>query len=859
MDKKLTFFQEQFSQTGLTKADNSLKVKRNEDSETITEIQIYQESNGKEKDEEQNVRINFPDLYGGVYTYETSSKSNPEQWFFRTRLANPKIGENGRLDKYKSPYGSGIYPFFNKKIIETYQRAINGKELYEDETATIDTLVITEGEKKASRLCSLGVFAVGITGITMWRNQKGMETLHSDIEELMLKCKVKTLVFIKDADAVSTKYDAKADMSERPNLFYTNIMKFAEATSYMIDSERHELKRVVYGHTDKTYIETAKGIDDLINLNREDELTEKEVKKLSKPEAMAYTIRRKKYVQHLDKIIQDLTDLSPIGSYFRFFDLNHSQGQKNLVKAFGLLDSKNFYGVYGSEIGNRPFIFKRRQYQHDGQEVVFMKHHDTDNFAYVHDALYKKVPRISEKGEKTYYWKDIREAFVKTKYKNYPNFMDSIPRYEAYFTKPDNTETFQQSIDNCFNLYNPLPHLSKKGKWDSTYKFLKHLFRGNSTISFDSEGNYEESFLDGDSFAIMIDWLTILIQKPLEKLPVPCLYSPENGTGKSTLMELVVAILGENGVILSNEEFLSQFNAHYVSKAFIGLDEAMIEKDVEKERLKKFVTSKTVMRQNKGKDYEKVTFFAKFIFCTNKKNFMKVELEETRWYILRVFPFNKSEQIPNILDQYLIPEVPYFLHYLKTRKIFHPYISRTWFDEKHYVTQQFLDIVQKTKSYTDTAIDEFIVETFNKFGLPTIRMTLEFIVERIGKTKYTIDKKAIKDYLKDKRKLEPSKKTEYVKMPIDIISINQLQQIDWRIKTGKPYIFEFKDWLSEQEQIEFLAHDPIRDEVLKNSGFYVAPRTITQLPIDLPETMKPEVVKIEVDEVDLSKQVEVPF
>ncbi len=859
MEKKLTFFQEQFSQTGLTKADNSLKVKRNEDSDTITEIQIYQESHGKEKEEESDVRIMFPDLYGGVYTYETSSKSNPEQWFFRTRLANPKIGENGRLDKYKSPYGSGIYPFFNKKIIETYQRAINGKELYEDETATIDTLVITEGEKKASRLCSLGVSAVGITGITMWRNQKGMETLHSDIEELILKCKVKTLVFIKDADAVSTKYDAKADMSERPNLFYTNIIKFAEATSYMINSERHELKRVLYGHTDKTYIETAKGIDDLINLNREDELTDKEVKKLPKLEAMSYIIRRKKYVQHLDRIIQDLTDLSPIGSYFRFFDLNHSQGQKNLVKAFGLLDSKNFYGVYGSEIGNRPFVFKRRQYQFDGQEVVFMKHHDTDMFCFVHDQLYKQVVRVNAQGKKSYSYKAIREAFVKWKYKSYPNFMDAIPKYESFCVKPDNTENFKQVIDNAFNLYMPLPHKAQKGKWDWTYKFFKHIFRGKSTITFDEEGNFEEHFFEGDSFAIMLDWLTLLIQNPLQKLPVPCLYSPENGTGKSTLMFFIEAILGDNATVLGNEEFLMAFNAHYVTKAFVGLDEAMIEKDVEKERLKKMVTQKNGYLQYKGKDMEKIDFFAKFMFCTNKKNFMKVEMEESRWYVLRVFPYDKSEQVANILDDYLIDEIPFVLNYMKTRKIFHPQVSRTWFDEKHYVTEQFLEVVQKTKSYTDTTIDEFIVECFNKFGLSTMRMTLEFIVERIGKTKYTIDKKAIKDYLKEKRKLEPSKKTEYVKMPIDIISINQLQQIDWRIKTGKPYIFEFKDWLSEQEQIEFLAHDPIRDEVLKNSGLYVTPRTVTQLPIDLPETMQPEAVEIAAEEVVLTKQVEVPF
>ncbi len=831
-----TFFQQQFYQTGLTDEENTLRVSRTEDSDTVTEIQLYSEDRKKDSNDEADVRILFPNLYGGMYTYETSRKDNPEEWFSRTRLVVPKKMDDGRWLKYKSPKDSGIFPFFNKKIIEAYQLAISETEKAND--GFIDMLYITEGEKKASSLCAMGLFAVGITGITMWRKQKGVEALHHDIEELMLKCKVKTLVFLKDADAVSINYDPKIDLADRPSLFYTNVLKFSEATSYMIDSDRYELKKVVYGHIEKGLAEKAKGVDDLINLNRVDEIEEDKYEALSKIEQDRYTKSRKKYLEHLNDVRQDLTDLSIIGKYFRFFDLNHQQGQKNLVRAFGLVDAKNFHTTYADLIGNRPFIFKRRQYQFDGSEVVFMKHHDIDLFCYVHDQLYKQVVKVNAKGKKSYQYKAIREAFVKQKYKSYPTFLEMIPKYESFCVKPDNTENFQQCIDNAFNLYMPLQHKPEKGKWDATNKFLKHLFRGKSTVTFDDKGNWEETFFEGDPFALMIDWVTILIQHPLEKLPVPCLYSKENGTGKSTFMHLIEEILGDNGTVLGNEEFLMAFNAHYITKAFVGLDEAMIEKDVEKERLKKMVTAKNGYLQFKGKDMEKVDFFAKFCFCTNKKNFMKVEMEESRWYVVKVLPYDKSEQVPNILDDFLVPEIPHFLYYLRNRKVFHKKVSRTWFDEKYYVTEQFLEVVQETKSYVQRTIEEYIFEKFDTTGLSTIRLTLDFIHEQLN-SRYKLDKKLIKDFLKDNKKMEPSKKTEYVKMPLGLEDDEENPKILFKCKTGKPYVFEFQDWMTPEQQKEFLDHDPKIDEILRNSGYYVHPKKVEQKPIPFEPTSEP--------------------
>ena len=820
---ELTFFQKQFLETGLSKNDNVISVYRLDDDTQKTEMHIYSEARKNNENEEADLKITYPDLYGGVYTYETDSKNTPTKWYSRIRYRQPKKDEEGREKKYHSPSGSGMFPFFNKLIIETYQLAVKEIEAGKELTAKIKILVITEGEKKASRLCAFGVHAVGIGGITNWRAAKGLERLHPDLEELIIKTRVETLMFLKDADAASIIYKAKTDLSQRPQMFYSNIMQFGEATSFMVDSERHSVKKIVYAHLDPTNQKTAKGIDDLLNLEAVKELTDKEIKKLDKLEQEQYKKAWKRYKERCDKIRQDFEDLAPIGSYLRCFDLGHPQGVKQLLKAFGLENPKNFYQTYGAEIGNRHFEFKRKEYQYIDGEVHFVKHKDLDFYVFVHDTLYKKVRKVDVNNNKTTTWKQISQSYVKSiVYKDYKNFLFEVPRYDSFCVLPDNTENFKQVVDNNFNLYSPLPHLPKKGDWKHTYKFLKQLFRGKGTIEFDKDGNWIENFEEGCPFSMMIDWLTILIQKPLMKLPVPCLYSEANGTGKSTLMHLVEAILGENGTVLSNEEFLSPFNSHFIYKLFVGLDEAMIEKNVEKERLKQMVTAKHGHLQNKGKDREKLDFFAKFIFCTNKADFMAINENETRWFVMEVVPFDKSEQVADILTDFMLPEIPAFLHYLRTRTIFHPKVSRTWFKEELYQTEAFKKVVKKTKPKAENIIEDFIVKKFLDFGLTTLKMDLEHITEGVNAAKGgtgKVDRIYVKNYLKDKYNVAPSIKNEYYKMPISFSEgDSNYPKVETVNKTGKPLTFHYYDWLEGEQLTEFLTEDPIRDAALKNSG-----------------------------------------
>jgi hypothetical protein len=834
MSEALSFFQRQFKETGLTQEDNEVEVFKVDGEEWKTILHIYSEINkvfekdrsGKMTDKiiSADMKIQYPDLYGGVYTYFKKPYVNPkkkdaptkekedgkENWFYRTRLEVPTKDDEGKARKYNQPSGSGIIPFFNKKIILAFQ----------SET-TIDTLYLIEGEKKSSRMCAEGFYAVGLMGFTAWRQGKGNPSLHDDIKELILKCKVKKVVLLTDADTMTITYDEKKNLAQRPNLFYSNVADLRNAMTEFVNSERFALEYVYFSYLrPKNIEENAKGVDDLLNLYQPDELP-KDAQPIEKER---YSKAVKKREEHLKAVCGELTELTFGGRYFQFHVISHGQA-KDMISFFGLKNENEFYKFYGEFIGIKEFNFKGIRYQLINDSLIKIKHHDTQFYCYVHDTLYKKVTKINAKGKASYSYKIIREPFVKNLYKDYSSFLDEVPRYESFCVKPDNTEKYQQVVDNAFNLYLPITHRPILGQWNETYGFFKHLFRGVSTIKFNQDGTWIENFVEGDSFALMMDWLTVLLQMPLEKLPVPCLYSPENGTGKSTFMHLIEAVLGDNGTVLGNEEFLMSFNAHYITKAFVGLDEAMIEKEVEKERLKKMVTAKSGYLQFKGKDMEKIDFFAKFIFCTNKPNFMKVEAEESRWYVLQVYPFDKLNQKANILDDYLMDEVPALMYYLLNRKVFHKKVSRTWFDEKHYQTEAFKALVSETKYSAEKEIDSFIKETFLDYKFSPMYLTLNFMVEQINKTaRYKVDKNYLKNYLKKTKSLMPIKEVMKCKQPIGFNAFNQ-DRIEYKVEGGRPYQLHYEDWLTESEQQEYLNKNEFMKKVHFNSDIDIEPES----------------------------------
>lgn len=360
---------------------------------------------------------------------------------------------------------------------------------------------------------------------------------------------------------------------------------------------------------------------------------------------------------------------------------------------------------------------------------------------------------------------------------------DEIEKFIDFVNVPDNSENYTRNIGGCFNLYEPIPYQPIKGKWETIEFFLKHIF--------------------GDYYEIGFDYLQILHTIPTQSLPILCLVSKEQKTGKSTFLKFLNTIYGDNAVILGNEDFTSNFNAHWINKLVIGVDESFIEKRVLKEKIKRLATDDTALQENKGVDKIRRDFIGKIILLSNnERNFIQMDQEDNRFFVLKI-PSVKEEN-PNLLEA-LAEEIPAFLYFLTNRKLRHRKESRLWFKPELYITDTFRTVVKSTRNIIEKALTDYLSDLVDN-----IRMTDEsreadninivpiLLAEAIGPLVRNISGLHIKigDILKDDWNLRPIDKPSRFQYPCFKESISPVNNetervIDIKAHSGKYYEIPF--------------------------------------------------------------------
>ena len=142
--------------------------------------------------------------------------------------------------------------------------------------------------------------------------------------------------------------------------------------------------------------------------------------------------------------------------------------------------------------------------------------------------------------------------------------------------------------------------------------------------------------------------------------------------------------------INNNEDFRSRFNSDWASKLIIAVDEVLLDKREDSERLKNLSTAKTYKSEAKGKDKVEGNFFGKFILCSNnEKNFVYIDNSEVRYWVRKIIPFDLSNDRPDLLES-LKKELPHFIHFINKRKISCPRKTRMWFTKEQIHTEVFI-------------------------------------------------------------------------------------------------------------------------------------------------------------------------
>lgn len=303
--------------------------------------------------------------------------------------------------------------------------------------------------------------------------------------------------------------------------------------------------------------------------------------------------------------------------------------------------------------------------------------------------------------------------------------LSKIPKYDGFTCIPSHIE-FKQEYLGFYNIYYPLGKSPKNGVVPNSLKFVKHIF--------------------GKHFELGLDYLQLLYQKPIQVLPILCLVSKERSTGKSTFLKWLKEIFENNLTYLTNDSFSSQFNADWANKLLICIDEVLFNKEELTERIKYLSTTNINKLEAKGKDKREVEFFGKFILCSNnEENFIKIDANETRFWVIKVPVLEKEDT--HFLEN-LIAEIPAFLHFLANRKMHSEHVTRMWFTPNQIKTKALTKLVQNNRNRVEKELASILLDVIEKFDLEAVDLCPMDALLALNRTRVKTDLTQLRRLLK---------------------------------------------------------------------------------------------------------------
>ncbi|MBU3681353.1 MAG: helicase [Flavobacterium sp.] len=351
--------------------------------------------------------------------------------------------------------------------------------------------------------------------------------------------------------------------------------------------------------------------------------------------------------------------------------------------------------------------------------------------------------------------------------------LNKIKKYEGFCIIPSHLD-YKKEVNNFINRYEPLSYkISEKGDWKNIELFLQHIFN--------------------EQYEIGLDYLTILWKNPIQILPILCLVSSERNTGKSTFLKLLKLIFEGNMTINKNEDFRSRFNSDWASKLIIAIDEVLLDKKEDSERIKNLSTSGHYKSESKGVDKAEIEFFGKFILCSNnEENFIKTDNKEIRYWVRKIEPF--TEENPNLLEM-MKYEVPNFIWFLTNREIKTKRTTRMWFTKEQIHTKALDVLVNGNKTYTEKELEDFIIEQFQTLEMDELCYSTNDLIEELNKANIRVTKSYISTIITEHFKLE-SKNSCYKLSRLDLSTANNGS---WSVyqenRKGRFYTFRKEDFI----------------------------------------------------------------
>lgn len=671
------------------------------------------------------------------YTYHkkgSSSKSsvNPERYNVQTRL-HP-LHEQMCEGKYDFSEAINV-PFWHKSLIEKYE---GGEE--------VKRLTITEGQIKAFKASLDGIPTTGLTSISHFRDSK-TKKLHTEITDFINKCKVEEVVILWDGDCrnISSKaLQEGEEINKRPFLFFWFVYQIR--LLLLENFAKKKLKYYFATIASEDIPGSPKGIDDLL---------------------MTEGLDREELVKDYNKIGMGSS------AYFHWTDITTESGVKKLKKFFALDSVKSFYNFHKDLINGKEFVYDGATYEVDNDTPVKKIDANVHKYKRIGIDYYKiDMMPVPTGRENEIALEEVLEPWNKTCIvdDHGKNAINHIERYNG-FTNVASHVNYKQVIKGRWNLYHNVDHNPSPGKWDNIETLLKHLFQ--------------------EQYEMVLDYITILYLHPAQKLPVVCLVSKEQGTGKSTFIYLMKLIFKQNMALISNSDLIGDFNAHWTSKVLVASEETMLEKKDAYEKIKSLSTAKSIMRNEKNKSQREIPCMVHFIFCSNHEDdFIKIDDYDSRLWIRKVSTIKKKIMD---FDLKLEDEIPHFIDFIEKREIVHERKDRMYFSPEQFRTEAFDNIVKHSEPGIIKELREKLADLFIETGVLDVQMNAKLIVEKFGIKKDTYYlKRSIEQYLGVEQKNSSGK----------FYWINELHELCSKKVNGRIYSFDRADFVDDSPREE---------------------------------------------------------
>ena len=354
-----------------------------------------------------------------------------------------------------------------------------------------------------------------------------------------------------------------------------------------------------------------------------------------------------------------------------------------------------------------------------------------EEFIRVGTTLYKLVNQPRLNGgyvKKRIVWNNetLRQDYGK-------HYLATVPKYDGFCTVPDHVN-YHPIVDKFLNLYEPIDHKPMEGDFPSIRSLVEHIF--------------------GEQYELGMDYLQLLYLQPIQKLPILLLVSEERNTGKSTFLNFLKALFQNNVTFNTNEDFRSQFNSDWAGKLLIVVDEVLLSRREDSERLKNLSTTLSYKVEAKGKDRDEIAFFAKFVLCSNNEYLpVIIDAGETRYWVRKI---DRLQSDDTDFLQELKAEIPAFLYHLQHRQLSTEKESRMWFAPSLLHTEALQKIIRSNRNRLEIEMSELVLDIMASTGIDTFSFCCNDILTLLANTYVKAEKHQVRKVLQECWKLTPA-------------------------------------------------------------------------------------------------------